>query len=74
MLRRHARVELCAALIMMRMRPLQAWQLDPAAEISDGTHKSAEQVVRKVIIEVHGPFFNAEVRRRRGQRNGGRNG
>jgi hypothetical protein len=40
---------------------LQAWQLDPAAEISDGTHKSAEQVVRKVIIEVHGPFFNAEV-------------
>jgi hypothetical protein len=40
---------------------LQAWQLDPSAEISDGMHKSAEQVVRKVIIEVHGPFFNAEV-------------
>uniref|UniRef100_A0A383WHE7 Uncharacterized protein n=1 Tax=Tetradesmus obliquus TaxID=3088 RepID=A0A383WHE7_TETOB len=38
-----------------------AWQLDPAAEISDGMHKSAEQVVRKVIIEVHGPFFNAEI-------------
>jgi hypothetical protein len=26
-------------------------------------YKSAEQVVRKVIIEVHGPFFNAEVSR-----------
>ncbi|KAF6259669.1 hypothetical protein COO60DRAFT_990207 [Scenedesmus sp. NREL 46B-D3] len=38
-----------------------ACQLDPAAEISDGAHKSAEQVVRKVVSEVHGPFFNAEI-------------
>eukprot|EP00882_Tetradesmus_deserticola_P033014 GHRQ01037675.1.p1 GENE.GHRQ01037675.1~~GHRQ01037675.1.p1 ORF type:complete len:210 (+),score=86.52 GHRQ01037675.1:602-1231(+) len=41
--------------------PSQACQLDPAAEISDGMHKSAEQVVRKVISEVHGPFFNTEI-------------
>eukprot|EP00879_Flechtneria_rotunda_P027034 GHRR01028893.1.p1 GENE.GHRR01028893.1~~GHRR01028893.1.p1 ORF type:complete len:475 (+),score=166.38 GHRR01028893.1:281-1705(+) len=35
--------------------------LDPSADIPDGVHKAAEQVVRKVIDEVHGPFFNAEI-------------
>eukprot|EP00775_Hariotina_reticulata_P001903 gene1903-2237_t len=36
--------------------------LDPASpEVPDGIQKSAEQVVRQVINEVHGPFFNEEI-------------
>jgi hypothetical protein len=36
--------------------------MDPAFDIPDGVQKSAEQVVRVVVKEVHGPFFNSEVR------------
>jgi hypothetical protein len=35
--------------------------MDPAYDIPDGVQKAAEQVVREVIKEVHGPFFNSEV-------------
>ncbi len=41
---------------------LQCHNMDPAYDIPDGVQKSAEQVVREVVKEVHGPFFNSEVR------------
>jgi hypothetical protein len=40
----------------------QAAGVDPTCpEVPDGIQKSAEQVVRQAINEVHGPFFNEEV-------------
>lgn len=35
--------------------------MDPSYDIPDGVQKAAEHVVREVIKEVHGPFFNSEV-------------
>lgn len=37
--------------------------MDPSYDIPDGVQKAAEHVVREVIKEVHGPFFNSEVSR-----------
>jgi hypothetical protein len=42
--------------------PPQCLSLDPACEIPDFAAKEAQQIVRDVIKEVHGPFFNSEVR------------
>jgi hypothetical protein len=40
----------------------QCVNVNPAFDIPDGVQKAAEHVVREVVKEVHGPFFNSTVR------------
>lgn len=42
----------------------QCANVNPAFDIPDGVQKAAEHVVREVIKEVHGPFFNSKVSHR----------